>query len=474
MKKNIIRGIVTILFFLFVLFVLDKVLMLKSEDGIEQMRSFYKQKKNTVDVLFLGNSHVYCHIDTGILWDEHGMSSFDLGGAEAPAWTSYYYLKEALKTQKPKVIFYEASIAGMREDILLQPEVWSITNNYGMHLNINRFEQLWNNTTKDMFFKLMIPLNTTHARYNELQKDDFVDSNNSINYKGFDPRETVVECETPDVKNITEVLPFNEKHEKYIREIIALAKENNIPIVVMIAPYQLSENDQMHFNYLKQICEEEAVTYINYNELYDEIGLDFKSDMAEPLHLNMSGNKKWTEYLGNYIVNNYEITDHRGDNNYDSWVKDAIINSQNRNRASMQATKDGYEYLDYINNENYILFVTAREGIDDQLNDSNIREKLTNAGLTEDILEPYKTSVICNKEVLFCSSDVEYSGFINEGDVKLKLYKKEGTNVVNLMVDEDNLEFDDKPLNIIVYDRVMKMVVDNVGFDLGEEYKVKR
>lgn len=474
MKKNILRGIVTLLFFLSVLFVLDKVLMLKSEDGIEQMRSFYKQKPNTVDVIFLGNSHVYCHIDTGILWDEHGMSSFDLGGAEAPAWTSYYFLKEALKTQKPKVIFYEASIAGMREDILMQPEVWSITNNYGMHLNKNRFDQLKNNTSEEMFYKLLIPLETTHARYNELKKDDFVDSNNSINYKGFDPRETVVECETPNVKNITDVLPFNEKHEKYIRKIIALAKENSIPIVVMIAPYQLSEKEQMHFNYLKQICEEENVTYINYNELYDEIGLDFKQDMAEPLHLNMSGNKKWTEYLGNFIVENYEITDHRGDKNYNSWVKDALINSQNRNRAAMQATKNGYEYLNYINNENYILFVTACEGIDLQLSDTNIKEKLENAGLTEAILQAGKTSVICNKELLFSSSDDEFSGFINEGDVKLKLYKKEDTNVINLMVDEENLELDDKPLNIIIYDRVMKIIVDNVGFDLGEEYKVKR
>lgn len=474
MKKNILRGIVTLLFFLGVIFVLDKVLMLKSEDGIEQMRSFYKQKQNTVDVIFLGNSHVYCHIDTGILWDEHGMASFDLGGAEAPAWTSYYFLKEALKTQKPKVIFYEASIAGMREDILLQPEVWSITNNYGMKLNENRFEQLKNNTTEEMFYKLLIPLETTHSRYNEIEKDDFIDSNNSINYKGFDPRETVVECETPDVKNITEVLPFNEKHEKYIKKIIGLAKENDIPIVVMIAPYQLSESDQMHFNYLKKICEDEAVTYINYNELYDEIGLDFKVDMAEPLHLNMSGNKKWTKYLGNYISEKYDVPDRRGDENYDSWVKDALMNAQNRNRASMNATKNGYEFLDYLDNENYIFFVSVLDGIDEQLNDKSIKEKLEKAGITEEVLKAGVTSIICNKNVLFKSSEQEFSGFINEGDVKLKLLKTEESNIIKLMFDEEILELDDKALNIVIYDRVMKKVVDNVGLNLGEEYKVKR
>ena len=99
---NLIKGIVTITVFVAVLFVANKILMLKSEDGIEQMQAYYKQKENTVDALFLGSSKVYCQIDTGIIWDKYGISSFDLGGAEAPSWVCYYYLKEALKTFRSK------------------------------------------------------------------------------------------------------------------------------------------------------------------------------------------------------------------------------------------------------------------------------------------------------------------------------------------------------------------------------------
>ena len=64
--------------------------------------------------------------------------------------------------------------------------------------------------------------------------------------------------------------------------------------------------------------------------MYDELGIDFKTDMAENIHVNFSGSKKLTEYLGNYIVNNYEVTDHRGDSEYSSWDIDAEINRRNR------------------------------------------------------------------------------------------------------------------------------------------------
>ena len=114
MWKNLLRGLVVISVAAGILLMLNKILLLKSEDGISQLNALYKQNDNTIDALFLGSSHVYCDISTGVLWDDYGIAGFDLGGAEAPSFTSYYHLKEALKTQHPQVIFYEISIAALR------------------------------------------------------------------------------------------------------------------------------------------------------------------------------------------------------------------------------------------------------------------------------------------------------------------------------------------------------------------------
>lgn len=58
----------------------DEVLALKSYDGLHTMQKFYEQPENTVDLLVLGSSHAYVNIDTGTLWDEYGIPSYDLGG----------------------------------------------------------------------------------------------------------------------------------------------------------------------------------------------------------------------------------------------------------------------------------------------------------------------------------------------------------------------------------------------------------
>ena len=71
---NFVKGIIVIAVFAVALCIANRILMHKSEDGYTQMQSYYKQIDNTVDVLFLGSSKIYCQIDTGILWDEHGIA----------------------------------------------------------------------------------------------------------------------------------------------------------------------------------------------------------------------------------------------------------------------------------------------------------------------------------------------------------------------------------------------------------------
>ncbi|MBO4637891.1 MAG: hypothetical protein J5685_12205, partial [Clostridiales bacterium] len=134
---NIIKALVIAVVAIILVLGIAKVLLLKSEDGINQFQAFYKQPENSIDVIFSGSSKVYCDIATGVLWENHGIAAFDLGGAEAPSWVSYYQIKEALKTQKPKVICYEVSVAAMY-DMLTQANNWSTDNSYGMKWNRNR------------------------------------------------------------------------------------------------------------------------------------------------------------------------------------------------------------------------------------------------------------------------------------------------------------------------------------------------
>lgn len=78
------------------------VLTPKYDYGICSMLNLYRQPENSVDVLAVGTSLFYAGINTNVLWDEYGIAAYNLCSAEQPFWVSYYTIREALKTQRPR------------------------------------------------------------------------------------------------------------------------------------------------------------------------------------------------------------------------------------------------------------------------------------------------------------------------------------------------------------------------------------
>lgn len=62
-------------------------------------------------------------------------------------------------------------------------------------------------------------------------------------------------------------------------------------------------------------AEKNDCKYLNLFEYVDEIGLDCEKDFSDTDHLNAKGAKKVTNFLGKYIVQNYNVTDMRNINN---------------------------------------------------------------------------------------------------------------------------------------------------------------
>ena len=351
---NLIRALIIVIISVVVLIGLTNVLTLKSEDGINQLQALYKQPEDSIDVLFLGSSHVYCDIATGVLWDNYGMASFDLGGAEVPPWVSYYHLKEALKTQKPKVVCYEISVSTIYPT-LYQNDEWAVDNCYGMKWNKNRIDSLRLNSEGDDFYKRLIPLNIMHGRYNNLGENDFRNVRDSEKYKGFDPRENIVGEETPDISKVTDVVPCSEKAEENIRSIIRLTRDEGIDIVLFVSPYPVKEEEQKICNYIEQIVISENVPFLNFNRSYDEIGIDFSEDFDGNTHVNYSGNYKYTDYLGRTLKDMYDIPDRRGDSRYVSWEWDKVIQQNQRTDQEIRKCEKAEDILN-LTQYGYITF----------------------------------------------------------------------------------------------------------------------
>lgn len=62
---------------------------------------------------------------------------------------------------------------------------------------------------------------------------------------------------------------------------------------------------------MEKYAEDHGCAYINLFEKMDEIGIDCSTDFCDKNHMTNSGAMKVADYLGRYIVENYDVTDMR-------------------------------------------------------------------------------------------------------------------------------------------------------------------
>ena len=106
--KNIFKYICFSAIFAVLFIYIQEVLRDKWADGeynpSTKIKGFYAEEENSLDVVFVGSSQVYADIAPAVLFHDFGIASYDFCANEQPLWISYYYIKEILKHQKPKVI----------------------------------------------------------------------------------------------------------------------------------------------------------------------------------------------------------------------------------------------------------------------------------------------------------------------------------------------------------------------------------
>ncbi|MCI9359795.1 MAG: hypothetical protein HFG65_02350 [Hungatella sp.] len=325
MKKIIFRITGFGILLIAALALVNQVLSFKSRDGLYSMQKFYEQEEGTVDVLVLGPSLAFADINTAVLWNDHGISSFNLAGSIQPMWNTYYYLKEALKYQRPKVIVLEASLVTMQDDYGDQSRI--IKNTFGMRWSRNKVEAIKASAPKEQWGQYLLGYLQYHSRYEELLSEDFQINRGSLqydNWKGFMCTTDTRPQEANDVRNVAKREELSGKTEDYYRKVIELAKGEEIPLLIVVAPYPtITEWSQACFNTASDIAAEYQVPFINYNLFYQDLDLDYTKDVSDIMHLNYRGNQKITRHLGDYLVSHYDLEDHRGDNAYDSWEQNS-------------------------------------------------------------------------------------------------------------------------------------------------------
>jgi hypothetical protein len=111
-----------------------------------------------------------------------------------------------------------------------------------------------------------------------------------------------------------DVEPLGDNAMHYLDLIRELCEEKGITLLLVKAP---SVSPVWYDKWDAQILEYAdtyRLDYLNYLPLVDELGIDFAEDTYDGgLHMNYSGAVKCADYLGQYLVEHYGLSDNRSD-----------------------------------------------------------------------------------------------------------------------------------------------------------------
>lgn len=346
-----------------VLLLTYRILSWKDTSGeyISSVHQLQITPHNTIDVAFLGSSHVYCGVAPHILWDEYGIAGFDMTVSGMDKWSLYSYTEYLLRTQNPQIICVDAfSLFVDKPD--------DVSNEYrnmlSMPTSLNQIELVKDYTSdkkKRTDYILKWPI--IHTRYKEVSRGDFI-------YEGFEDygrgEQLTLLYGSADLEagfSTDESTHIAEDNKEVVDRFISLSERTGIPIVFMVVPYEQNESIVAGYNGIRDYLENvDNVFFVNGNTI-DEIGIDSNRDFIDFQHLNKDGAEKFTRWLGKYISEIVPLEDNRGKNGYELWDYDLVyystigIDDGIRNFIDMGAT--GKKLIEEVSQHEYITYVIA-------------------------------------------------------------------------------------------------------------------
>ncbi|MBQ6416633.1 MAG: hypothetical protein IJJ65_10345 [Butyrivibrio sp.] len=376
--------------------ILAAIVILKRKDSDYKYTDFFNEaKKDNIDVLFMGSSHVINAINPVFLFEEYGITSYNMGGHGAMLQATYWELEEALQYCTPKWVVVDTYMLEKdikyldnREEFDDDEEV--NTSVEQLHLNMDAWplndlkraaidDLIQSKSVKNEFLYEFI---IYHNRWKYLNEDDFktITGTAERNHLFGAEMRYDVELEPEQHPDVTEedLLTEDTVGTEYLEKILELCQDRGISVVTTFYPFAAGVKDKAAAIRAGQIAEMYDVPYIN---MLDEDVIDLYTDLNDRSHLNVVGAKKVSDYMGQWLSETGDLVDHRGDERYAYWQK--CVDDFNEELDDVLFTEDNlYIKLDLLCLEdyNFVLYVNEDSPVflDDYLKRMVIKSSQTN------------------------------------------------------------------------------------------------
>ncbi|MCR5025607.1 MAG: RICIN domain-containing protein [Lachnospiraceae bacterium] len=371
----------------------------KNNEESTRFRDFYKLDENTLDYLVLGASQSFYSLSPMFVYGETGYTGYDLGSGMQSTALSYYWLKEACKTQKPKIVIMDVH-ALIRDP---QGSEFIIKPLLGMKLSRLKLAAIRDCSLKlQTAYSALFPLYRFHDRWKELGSEDFIkpdesgyfmkgtmiwfQSSNKYLSPEISMRENEVLYDQPDgsLGTYIEEADISQSGAEYLQKIISFCEDNGITLIPVVFPSKKWNErwSELVGTYFRENTELKLIDLCADNAA----GIDYDRDTPDNgFHLNYEGNTKVSCYFAGLLKDTGRFTDHRGDKAYEKWDNDLTRyygwekeNVLNR----LYPEENALGYLEALGQkkENYYIIYSGAEDITPIINDKT-EELLENTGL---------------------------------------------------------------------------------------------
>ncbi len=283
-------------------------------------RALYEEPRHSVDVLFMGSSHMLNAVAPLQLWQEQGIASVNYAQNGQVLPVSYYALQEALRFQTPDLVVLDVYKAV--QDSLIDSKASLHYTLDTMKPGLPKYKAIFDLMSAGERGEYVINLIAYHTRWKELSAAD-------LDWEGDTAEKGAQALFTTQPNTVMTVAPPEEKGTcaavaiEYLEKIVRLCEEEGVGLLLVAVPFGVPDNDelgrQQAANAVADYAAEWGVPYLNLMHHVEEMEFSFETDLADVYHVNWQGMEKVTAYLGTYLAEHYHLPDRRSDPDYAEW-----------------------------------------------------------------------------------------------------------------------------------------------------------
>lgn len=487
-RKDVLKMIAAICIFVVTFGLLTAVFKPKwnsyhSDQMQTRLQGFYRQEKNSHNVIYLGSSFSYCGISPLKIWDEQEITGYVFSGTGQKAWMSAYYLEEALKYQKPEVVVYEAGAILDEKESAEKNNRKSIDYMRWSPTKLKAIMEICKNTGESKK-EYLFPFLRYHSRWKDVSGADAnLKADSSYFLMGTMswcatrpvPAKRLVKYEQWDSGAIEDSsLKVGPKSADAVIRMKKMCEEKGIQFLLLRVPsmsWSLEESAAV-----QGFADENAIPYFDMNLHNEEIGIDWEKDTPDKgEHLNIFGCRKASSYLGKYLKEHYNFETKLSEKNKKIWKESAEKRDSLEASYKLSLVNQKEDYMQMFFNDDYAAMIVVSGTAENHFSDE-MRETFAECGLrlseADSLNEPY-AALLDGKKVVF-----EYFGknLPKEksyvwNDNTFLLASEDWTDIkqAKAFVNDREFEVNKAGINIVVYNKTLRQVVDVVNFDTTKD-----